>query len=560
MRLALGWLSFALLCAVLAAAAYAGGTRAPVRHEDPATVAVDADPAAAFSWYLDALSRFAAWRFSEGRRLVVRLDQASLPPEFRPIVREINALVVKEGSILEAADGWLREAAALMSAGRVEAAGPLLEQLSRYTRRGEVLFDDLAAGFQELGRRSGVEALAPDAPHRRAHEELQRLAARARAMLLAYGAAARDPGSVAALGRLLPYPTEFDLSVPPLAYPGRAFAVSGTVTERAPVPSKGRVLTLRLDDQTLAELPLGQFHQEVVLPAGTLPGARTVVAEVPRQGRYLGARAKGSVRVVQAVPDLRVRVPARAVAPGRLEVSGTAISELGPAAQGEVRARIGPAGPVLGSTRTSDDGAFALVLDLPGDPGLVGTEQISVRLLPAEPWHADAGLTVNVFIVNLVNAGLASALLLLGAGLVYAGFRRQAGWRPGRVGSSPEADRAETVPAAGEGAAAGVVPGAVGGDAAREAAPRQALLDAYREALRAVQRATGIALRPSTTLREFARQARPALGGAASAAFLEITGLAEGALYSHHPASAGLVDQARRLSARLSEELRRAVP
>lgn len=548
-----------LVCVALpvAVAGSSPGSQVPVRHQDPATVAVDADPGAAFGWYLDALARFASWRFSEGRRLMVRLDQASLPPEFRSVIRELNQLIVKEGSILEAADGWLREAAALLDAGKVEAARPLLEQLSRYVRRGEVLFDDLVAGFQELGKRSGVEALAPDAPNRRAHDELQRLAARARAMLAAYGAVARDPGSVAALGRLLPHPTELVISVPLLAYPGRPFAISGTVTERAPVPSKGRVLTLRLDDQTLAEFPLGPFSQEVTLPSATLPGARTVVVEVPPQGRYLGAQARGSVRVIQAVPDLRVRVPGRAVAPGRLEISGAAISGLGPAARAEVRARLGPA---LGVARTADDGAFTLALDLPGTLGLVGTEQISLRLLPAEPWHADAGLVVSVFVVNLVNAGLASALLLLGVGLAYVGFGRTAGRRPSASGPRPGSATGEDVRAA-PAFSADAIPDLSALTAeitTPEAALRQALLYAYREALRAVQKATGLTMKPSTTLREFAQQAGPALGGAAHATFLGITGLAERALYSSHPLSADLVDEALRLGARLGEELRLA--
>jgi len=547
------WLLFALLCMVLAAAAYAGGTRAPVRHEDPATVAIDSDPAAAFGWYLEALSRFAAWRFGEGRRLAVRLDQASLPPELRSIVREINELVVKEGSILEAADSWLRQAAALVDAGKIEAARPLLEQLSGYARRGEVLFDDLVAGFQELGGQSGVQALAPDAHQRRAYDELQRLAMRARAMLLAYRAAAQDPRSVAALGRLLPYATELDLAVPPLVHPGRAFAISGTVRERAPVPSKGRLLSLRLDDQTLAELPLGSFHQELVLPAGTLPGARRILAEVPRQGRYLGAQARVDFRAIQATPDLRVRTPGRVMAPGRLEVSGTAISGLGPAARAEIHAELGPA---QGKARTRDDGTFTLALDLPGFPGIVGTEQVSVRLLPEEPWHAAVGLTVNVFVVNLVNAGLAAAVLVLGGGLAFAGLRRTPGRRRGAE------------PAGGERAATDAVLKVeavpdIPDPVARTAAPgtplRQAILDIYREALRAVQRATGLAMKPSTTLREFARAANPALGDGARAAFLGITRLAEMALYSHHPVHADLVEEARRLNARLGEEPGRAI-
>lgn len=510
---------------------------APVRHEDPAAVAAEAEPAAVFETYLEAISRFTSWRFREGTKLVIHLDQANLPVEIKAIAGDLSNLVIEEGSILEAADGQLREAAALLEAGRLDDARPVLERLSAHVRRGASLFDDVAQGFQELARRSNVEALPPEASQRRAYQELQRVAVRAKALLLTYGALAKDPQAVAAVGRLLPYQTRIDLSVSSTAYPGRAFTVRGTVTEQAIAPSRGRMLTLLLDDQILAELPLGPFRRELVLPERAVPGAHLIAASVPTRGRYLGATARRSVRVTQAVPVLRVRWPKLVHAPGRLVLSGTAESEFGPVTQAVVQIVVSR---TMSETRTSESGEFQFALDLPGHLTFAGPETFTLRLLPREPWHAPVELTLDLIIINLISAGLSAALVLPAAGIVYTRTRRRqvAAERP-----VPYPARRETGSTSAVQAPAGVP---------LPSTPRAELLATYLEVVRDVQGATGVRMTPSTTLREFTRQVQPKLR---SATFAQMTGLAEVALYSSRAITWDSVEEIRGLKVRLEGEL-----
>lgn len=524
-----------------AAEAPASQTR-PTRHENPATAAADADPAAAFEWYRLAVSRLGSWRFQEGRKIVVRLDDANLPPEILSIVRDANRLIVDESSILEAADRLLRRASLLVEAGRADEARVLLEQLGRYVRRGEILFDDAVGEFKELAKRVNVQALPPDAPQRQAYDDLMRMAARARAMLLVSGAVAGDPAQVAALARLLPYQTMITLSAPATAYPGRVFTVTGNVSEQAPVPSAGRLLSLRLDGAALAELPLGSFRREIAFPPGALPGARIITASVPAQGRYLGATVQRNIVVTRAAPDLSVDLPRYAVAPGRIVMRGATRSALGPAGQAGVEVRIGR---TAGQATTSETGGFVLTLDLPSSVSLTGPQRLTLRLLPREPWHAGVDREFDLFVINLVNAGAVALLLSAAgaAGLAYTrGRRRQTAERLGpAIEAGPGRAATPTPPAA-----VRLAPGL-----------REQIIEIYLDALGQVRAVTGLDMGPAVTMREFARGVRPKIPGGS---FAEITALAEVALYSARPITEDHVEQACGLAIRLKGEMAVAVP
>lgn len=528
---------------LLAAAATGTATVGPpalarrsVPHENPSTVPVETDLAAAFEWYLAAISRFTSWRFQEGRKLLIQLDQANLPADSKGIVGETADLVIKEGSILEAVDEWVREASALMDAGKTDQARQLLEQAGVYVRRGTGLFDEVGGNFQELARRSNVEALLPAAPQRRAYEQLQRAAARVRALLLTYEAIAQDPQQVRAVTRLLPYKTSIELLVPATVYPGRAYVVHTRVVEQAPVPSTGRLLTLKLDDQTFAAVPLGRRQHQFMVPEGTVSGLHLLTATVPAKGRYLGTDVQKRIRVERAVPVVSLRGPRSVVVPGSLFLTGRARSQFGPVDRTVVQARVGRA---VREVRTSETGEFQLTLDLPATLRLVGPEKVTVRLIPGEPWHAPVEVTRDLFIINLINGAVSVALLLPIGGLLYTRTRRRHG-PPELAGRVPVAE--EGVPARRAEPPGVSLPGTA----------KDRLIAVYLAALRDVQAVTGADMKPSTTLREFLWAVQPKLRGDA---FKSMTLLAEAALYSSRPITEESLEQIQRLKTQLEGEL-----
>ncbi len=505
------------------------------RHENPATAAPDADPTAIFERYRAAFSPFAAGQFAEGRRLLVDLNSATPPPEAQSAIRELNALLADEGNILETADDLLRKTSALIAAGDLKAAQPLLAQLELHARRANALLDEGGRQLSDLARRTNVDALPRDAPQRRAYEDLQRTAARAKALLLSYRAATQHPKSMPALASLLPYQTTIDLSIPPVAYPGRAFTITGVVRELAPTPSRGRRLTLQFDGQILVEVPSGRFSQAVMLPGGTFPGPHRLSAGIPPKNRYLGASAYALLHVIQAVPTLEVHTPGVTLAPGRLAISGRANSEFGPVADATVRARVGN---LTGEVLTSKAGDFQLVLKLPTSLSLVGPQTLSLQLIPREPWYSTAEQYAEPVFINLITTGLVSLVVPI-AGLAYGTYRRR----------QHTLEKVPVVPPI------GIIqfpapPPARDGHLPRPNADQ--LLAVYVEALRRVQRDVGVPLQRNMTIREFAAVVRQKLK---STTFIEMTALAELALYSSVPMTQEHEEQIRRLASKLDLEL-----
>ncbi|MDR7492463.1 MAG: DUF4129 domain-containing protein, partial [Armatimonadota bacterium] len=387
--------------------------------------------------------------------------------------------------------------------------------------------------FVDLAGRTRVRDLPPDSPQRQAYEELLKVAARVRAMLAASRAASADTSSAAAVAGLLPFTTRLEIDEPGPAYPGRPLTIRGRAVEQAPVPS-GREVRLWLDGVPIGQFPLGPFSATLDLSPTTAVGPHALVARVEPRGRYLGAEAVRAVVVTRLTPAVRLETPAYGIAPGRLRVRGAASSALGDAAGGTVAARLGPA---RHETRADRAGRFSLDLAVPPNLDLVGPETVDVAVRPREPWHAPSGAASRVFIVNLVSLVLAAFLLpVLGA--VYV-LWRAAGERPHEVTLAPEM---LTVPSPSRAEPPGLRIPPAAGTVAR----------CYVEAQGLVARAGEIAIEPDMTMREFLTRARAVLR---SAAFEELTRLAERAVYSSHPPEEEDGRRARELLERIREEV-----
>src|SRR2546428_13521243 len=93
---------------VLAAGAFSSQ---PIRHENPATALVENQPGAVFEYFLTAFSQLNARRYQYGRQLISQLSRASLRPDVTSIVNDLNESLVKEGSLVETTERWVRDIA-----------------------------------------------------------------------------------------------------------------------------------------------------------------------------------------------------------------------------------------------------------------------------------------------------------------------------------------------------------------------------------------------------------------------------------------------------------------
>lgn len=523
------------------------GPLPPTRHEDPSKAASEADPGAFLRYYAAGLSQLSRGRVDEAARLLRRLDPGALPADLQHYASDLTGLVLAEGDQLAAIDRLLHDAAVRARAGQVESARRILAQLRRHVERGTALLGYAMQDIQAFvrGTRGTAGGGPADSASREAYQELARLAARARALLAAYGAATRAPESAVALTRILPYPTEISLSAPKTAYPGRPLPITGVARELAPSPSRGRRVAFRLDGRTIAEGPLGTFRTIVILPPDMAPGTYRLVAEVPSRGRYLAGSASQRVDVVQARSTITVGRPGLVLAPGHLVLSGAVHSRFGPLAGAHIRAWTDA---VSAEARTKPDGHFRIDLAVPGWLEAMGPQDLRIRVLPREPWNAPAETSLRPLVLNLPGIGLGGLAACAVALWAARGRKREgemATAHPATVRPTPGGERPR--PHEGQAGLAPLDPSTSLGR----------LLQVYGEALRRVQDASGLALPPTMTLREFAGRTQASLGGTI---FARMTALAERAVYAGRGVEPEEVHQMERLGAALALEVRGGRP
>jgi hypothetical protein len=506
----------------------------PIPFEDPATAVPDAQPGAVFEYVLTVFSRLNTGQYREAQQLTGHLQKATVLPNIQSMLSEMTDVLGKEVGVVEVVDRWIRDITALSQAGRTVEAQRLLAHLDLQVRRADLLLTDLSGGAQDLRARTQRELDANPA-QQKAFDDLQRAAARIKGFLAVYRATSKTTSSVAAVGRLLPYETVIELDAPEMAYPGRLFEISGSIRERAPSPSRRHVI-VDLDGQPVAEIASGAIQLQFAMPDDIVAGLHRLQVRVPEQGRYLAARWTKTIRVSRISPRIEASFPTWVTVPGRFSISGSVASELGPLTGATVRVSF--AGHEY-EQMTSGSGGFQISGGLPAALSLGGPTDLSITVLPREPWYAPIIEPRRLITVNLISGGVLVAVLLAGLAIVSTQLNR----RP-LVGATREAPE-EAVEDVAQGRAA-AAPALVRGSLAEE------LVAIYQRVLRRLEVASGIQAEVTTTLREFVQLLPMRAEGDT---LWRLTVLAELALYSRHPVTPAHVEQARALGVQVEGAL-----
>jgi uncharacterized protein DUF4129 len=506
----------------------------PVPFEDPATAVPDAQPGTVFEYVLTVFSRLNTGQYQEARQLAGHLQKATVPSDVQSMFSEMTDVLGKEVGLVEVVDRWIRDITALSQAGRTAEARRLLAQLDLQVRRADLLLTELSGGTQDLRARTQRELNANPA-QQKAFDDLQRAAARVKGFIAVYRATSKTTSSVAAVGRLLPYETVIELDAPEMAYPGRLFEISGMIRERAPSPSR-RHVSVELDGQPVAEITSGVIHAQFAMPDDIVAGLHRLQVQFPEQGRYRAARWTKTIQVSRITPHFEASSPTWVTVPGRFSISGSVASELGPLTGAAVRVSI--AGHEY-EQMTSESGGFQISRGLPAALNLGGPTEISITVLPREPWFAPVTEPRRVITVNLISVGLLVAVLLVGIAIVLTRVNR----RP-LVAATREAPEPAAKDVAQGRAAAALAQ--VRGSLAEE------LVAIYRRVLRRLEVASGIQVDVTTTMREFVGLLPMRAEGDT---LWRLTVLAELALYSPHPVTPAQLDQAHTLGVQLEGAL-----
>jgi hypothetical protein len=341
--------------------------------------------------------------------------------------------------------------------------------------------------------------------------------------------------------KVLFYEAKLELSVADKAYPGLETEVTGRFDYgQSPAPAERRV-QIYLDDALITELQAQpEFAQKIKIDPGTDLGKHVTSVSAQAVGRYAPVEASAGLTIVRATPILDLSMPRAVMIPGGIDLTGRLHSEVGPLSGASVIIGLGKSQAELESSR---DGTF----------DLIGSEQVEIRVLPKEPWHAPLITTRSLVVVNVLNlSGLIALLVLLGI-YVPAQLRKRFGlYRERRVRPAPQVVRPKPMPAYSDGAN---VPAPTEDLGEPTGEPRERILYWYRLIVRLIQRITRVFARPQQTLREYVREAVPVRGPIAR--YLgEFTRIVERLFYSRYEPTEGDLEKIKGLPHNIEEELK----
>jgi len=333
-------------------------------------------------------------------------------------------------------------------------------------------------------------------------------------------------------------PTQLDVTAPPTAHPGLPFNISGQVSFDDGTAS--RLIQVLLDNiQITEETVEGQFSIRVTAPEQVTTGEHSLTVAVTPQGRYSGVSRSQSIVISQLIVQTDIQLPRVSFFSNSIQIKGRVYHSLSPLEGARVNIAFRDTST---TAATSGDGSFAATINVPFDLSLIGPQQITIAVEPAEAWYMPFEASRWILNINAMNTSLVLVIFISLGALVFTRVRN----RPTRVFqevvTTGEEIRQPAI--AIQPPAHGYEPESTGGR----------ILSAYLDALTVVEKVTGISMAPYTTLREFLEVTTPQLPAAVNN-FTGLTLTAEIALYSGYDLAPAEADKAEQISATIKKEL-----
>ncbi len=349
--------------------------------------------------------------------------------------------------------------------------------------------------------------------------------------------------------QVLFYQANLEVSVVGKGYPGKEVTLNGKFDYGASPPLVNRTLGIYLDDALISEVTteVGLTFALPLDPKMRL-GQHSVTMSAPADGRYSPAVASATIEVVTAAPVMILSTPKVALIPGDIRLSGRVYSELGPLNGATV---IIDSGSSHTETTTATDGSYDVNLRIGIGLTLIGSQALSIRVVPREPWNASLATDRQMFAINFVNCTVASVILLfLGIYLPRKLGRRLGVYRQRAIGGTGVITRKPS-------SAHSIVtvkvklPSEVNEEAGT---PRNRVYNWYLQVLKLVRKIAGPLPRPQQTMREFAKESGRILGPAVRY-FMELTLLVERFFYGTKEPLEEDADESQKLSQTVQREI-----
>jgi hypothetical protein len=344
------------------------------------------------------------------------------------------------------------------------------------------------------------------------------------------------------------YAAQLTLKLTNTAYPGKTVMLTGAFDYGSdPVPQQ-RVADVYLDNNIEDQLNAGPvFNKSIILDAQITPGNHLITISAPADGRYALVMTSYVMDVTLATTILDLHMPVIGFIPGSIQLSGKAYSSLGPLDHAVI---IISEGKTSKQITTAIDGTFNTKFGIGMGASLLGTQTITVKVQPQEPWNAPVTRAKNIFLIYFINIGLLLAILIFMAVYLPRRFKKWFTGRPGKKIKLPGMVVPETVTVY---AAKEEVSPKEKNNTEKEEEAKNPVLYWYRIALKFVQDFTKKMLKPHQTLREYGREVSRVLGPAGKY-FLELTYLLEKRLYGKHETDANDNQQSQQLAAEIQKQ------
>lgn len=320
--------------------------------------------------------------------------------------------------------------------------------------------------------------------------------------------------------RLIYYTPVISLSLPRTVYPGKTFNVSGSVQfDGVGVGGLGVEVHVFNSTTHFVTGSSGLFSATLSVPVGWPEGLSRLGIYTSAREVYAPSSLVSPVNVTRVPLTLSIDSSSWAVSGLPFRISGSVLLDGVPV--GNCTVRLG--GSVGDSVVvTGPDGRFESAVGLPFSL-FTADYSFNVKAYAPEAWVSDASVGGKVFVVNMVT--MIAGPVIIG-GVVYYGSKRLR--RPKRrVAVAPvveEVPLTEAVPVVKtEGGPAGV-------------------REAYGSAVELVMKRTGVAPRPSETLREYLDATEGQLGAGARV-FRSLTLMFERWLYGGSEVRLGVVER-----------------
>jgi hypothetical protein len=351
--------------------------------------------------------------------------------------------------------------------------------------------------------------------------------------------------------KVLFYEAELEVTVEDKAYPGLETTVAGRFDYGQSPPLNQRKAEIYFDNVLSTEVVAQEtFVQEIGIDPEADVGEHIITVSAAAVERYAPVDGSAVLNVTRATPILDLSTPKVALIPGSIGLGGKLYSEVGPLSGALINMGLGKSQVELVS---SEDGAFDTKIRVGMGFGVIGSQDLVIRVVPQEPWHVPLFTTRTVVMVNVINCGGILAILIF-LGIYLPGrLRGRLGVYPRRrVRTVPAIVQPEIVPTYSDST---IVPSSIEEGGQDSGEPRNRIFYWYRLVVRLIQGITRALLAPHQTLREFAYESSRVLGPVAKY-FIELTKIVERLLYSRYRPTEEDAGKSKQLSDTIEEGLK----